>query len=93
MEGVGSTVGRATGCSLGEEPEQLVDGLERRRVVDEARDVANEAEATFFDDFRGNRRVQLVQFGIRDVRTSGSRALFGVAYYGHLEGATGPLWS
>ena len=40
MEGVGS--------SLGEEPEQLVVGLERRRVVDEARDVANEAEATIF---------------------------------------------
>ena len=35
--------------------------------MDEARDVANEAEATFFDDLRGNRRVQLVQFGIRDV--------------------------
>ena len=52
--------------SLGEEPEQLVGGLERSRVVDEARDVANEAEATIFDDLRGNRRVQLVQFGIRD---------------------------
>ena len=53
-------------CWFWEEPEQLVDGLERRRVVGEARDVANKAEATFFDDLRGNRRVQLVQFGIRD---------------------------
>ena len=68
---------------------QLVDGLERRRVVDEARDVANEAEATFFDDLRGTRRIQRVQFRIRDAFV---RALFGVAYYGHLEGATGPLW-
>ena len=65
MEGVGSAVGRSASGSLRKEPEQLVDGLERRRVVDEARDVANEAEATFFDDLRGNRRVQLVQFGIR----------------------------
>ena len=66
----GFTVGRPTGCSFGKKPEQLVEGPETSgnptQVVDEARDVANEAEATFFDDLRGNRRVQLVQFGIRD---------------------------
>ena len=64
MKADGPAVLRSTDGSSRLEPDQLVEGLKRRRVVDVAREVSNKSEVAFFDDLLCNRCIQLEQSGV-----------------------------
>ena len=64
MQHDGPSVVRSADGSLSTQPKQVVEGLERGRMVSEARQEAIKANAADFNDLRVDPGIKLVYFGI-----------------------------